>query len=85
MKLLRKKWVEDEGSGISPEKRKEMSSGGRPGVGIKGMRERVRQLGGDLVITSNGGGTVILARYPVVEGSSIADALPVPDTSIAAA
>jgi signal transduction histidine kinase len=77
--------VEDEGSGIAPEKREEMASGGTPGVGLRGMRERIRQLGGDLVITSSGTGTVILARLPVVESSSMAEGLPVPDTSIAAA
>jgi signal transduction histidine kinase len=77
--------VEDEGSGISPEKREEMAAGGTPGVGIRGMRERIRQLGGDLVITSSGTGTVILARLPAVESSSMAEGSPVPDTSIAAA
>jgi sensor histidine kinase regulating citrate/malate metabolism len=77
--------VEDEGSGIAPEKREEMSSGGTPGVGIRGMRERMRQLGGDLVITSNGTGTIIPARLPADEAASNADALPVPDDSIAAA
>jgi signal transduction histidine kinase len=77
--------VEDDGSGIDPEKREEMSSGGMPGVGIRGMRERVRQLGGDLVITSNGTGTVVLARLPAVEASLNGDALPFPDDSIAAA
>jgi signal transduction histidine kinase len=77
--------VEDEGSGISPEKRAEMASGGTPGVGIRGMRERIRQLGGDLVITSSGTGTVILARLPAVESSSMAEGVPVRDTSIAAA
>jgi len=77
--------VEDEGSGISPEKREEMASGGTPGVGIRGMRERIRQLGGDLVITSSGTGTVILARLPAAESSSLAEGLPVQGTSIAAA
>jgi len=77
--------VGDEGSGISPEKREEMASGGTPGVGIRGMRERIRQLGGDLVITSSGTGTVILARLPAAENSSLAEGLPVRGTSIAAA
>ena len=77
--------ISDKGKGIPPEKREEMSSAGTPGVGIRGMRERIRQLGGDLVITSNGTGTIIPARLPADEAASNADALPVPDDSIAAA
>src|SRR5262249_35746066 len=34
------------------------------GVGIAGMRERLRQLGGDLDIASDTGGTVVTARLP---------------------
>ena len=65
--------VEDEGKGIPPEKRAAMDSGGTPGVGIRGMRERLRQLGGTLEINSNGRGTVVVARLPVVSTSSVAD------------
>src|SRR5580693_1851026 len=46
--------VEDRGKGIPPEKREVMESGGTLGVGIRGMRERLRQLGGSLEINSNG-------------------------------
>jgi signal transduction histidine kinase len=77
--------VQDEGSGIPPEKREAMASGGTPGIGIRGMRERMRQLGGDLLITCNGTGTVILARLPVAESSSMAEGLPASDNSIVAA
>jgi PAS domain S-box-containing protein len=56
--------VEDRGKGIPLEKREAMDSGGTPGVGIRGMRERLRQLGGTLEINSNGGGTVVVARLP---------------------
>jgi len=38
--------VEDRGTGIPSEKLNEMISNGMPGVGIRGMRERIRQLGG---------------------------------------
>jgi signal transduction histidine kinase len=76
--------VEDEGKGISPEKLEEMASGGTPGVGIRGMRERIRQLGGELKIVSNGTGTAILARLPAIEASSTAEGSP-PNISIAAA
>jgi signal transduction histidine kinase len=57
--------VEDRGKGIPPEKQFEMGSTGTPGVGIRGMRERLRQLGGSLDIHSNGNGTLIVARLPV--------------------
>ncbi len=58
--------VEDRGRGIALEKQVEMSSTGTPGVGIRGMRERLRQLGGSLEIYSNGKGTLIVARLPLV-------------------
>ena len=36
-----------------------------PGVGIQGMRERVRQLGGRLDVRSHSRGTTVLAVLPV--------------------
>ena len=57
--------VEDQGKGIPPEKKAAMNSMGIPGVGIRGMRERLRQLGGSLEIKSNGTGTVVIAELPV--------------------
>jgi PAS domain S-box-containing protein len=57
--------VEDRGRGIPPKKQKAMDSGGTAGVGIRGMRERARQLGGTLEINSGSQGTVIVARLPV--------------------
>ncbi|MGA8437636.1 MAG: CHASE3 domain-containing protein [Candidatus Sulfotelmatobacter sp.] len=63
--------VEDRGKGIPQEKRQAMDSGGTPGVGIRGMRERLRQLGGTLEIKSNGRGTVVLARLPVARNSLV--------------
>jgi two-component system NarL family sensor kinase len=62
--------VEDRGKGISQEKQSEMASTGIPGVGIRGMRERLRQLGGSLDIHSDGKGTLIVAQLPVVATSS---------------
>jgi PAS domain S-box-containing protein len=57
--------VADRGRGIPPKKQKAMDSGGTAGVGIRGMRERARQLGGTLEINSGSQGTVIIARLPV--------------------
>ncbi len=62
--------VEDRGKGIPPEKQFELASTGTPGVGIRGMRERLRQLGGSLDIHSNGKGTVVVARLPVAVTSA---------------
>ena len=56
--------VEDHGQGMSPERLAEIQSQGT-GVGIRGMRERVRHFHGDLVIESNGSGTKICAILPL--------------------
>src|SRR6202521_1921377 len=48
--------VQDEGKGMSPAKRLEMESTGTAGVGIRGMQERLRQLGGTLEIDSGRNG-----------------------------
>jgi signal transduction histidine kinase len=52
--------VRDMGKGMSAG-----LSSGRPGVGIDGMRERLRQLGGGLSVYSNGRGTLVTADLPV--------------------
>ena len=66
--------VKDRGRGISPAKRSQMELAGRAGVGIRGMRERIRQLGGTLEIGSqrDGRGTTVIARLPIHEGSASA-------------
>ncbi len=56
--------VEDQGKGMSPERLAAIQSHGS-GVGIRGMRERVRHLHGDLLIESNGSGTKICATLPL--------------------
>jgi signal transduction histidine kinase len=57
--------VRDNGKGIPLEKLEGMTLPGTAGVGITGMRERVRQLGGGLAIDSSTSGTKITARIPV--------------------
>jgi two-component system, NarL family, sensor kinase len=57
--------VADRGKGIAPEKRYELEATGSIGVGLRGMRERIRQLGGDLEISSNPAGTVVRVRVPI--------------------
>src|ERR1700733_2644835 len=55
--------IKDGGKGIPPEKQIE-SLGGQLGVGIRGMRERLRLLGGTLEIESNSAGTTVRAILP---------------------
>jgi two-component system NarL family sensor kinase len=57
--------VTDQGCGMSPELQEKFFAGRSSGVGLRGMRERVRQLGGALQIDSNGNGTSIVAVLPV--------------------
>jgi signal transduction histidine kinase len=56
--------VSDSGRGISLERQREIAIGGG-GVGLRGMRERIAQLGGELQITSNSKGTTIEVAVPV--------------------
>jgi signal transduction histidine kinase len=63
--------IEDKGKGIPPKKLQEMASAGTPGVGIRGMQERIRQLGGNMEISSGGGGTVVTVRLPVTDSSHV--------------
>ena len=66
--------VTDNGKGIPKEVLSTLdSSGGQLGIGIRGMRERVRQLGGRLEIKSSQGGTSILAVLPVGEQAARAE------------
>jgi signal transduction histidine kinase len=54
--------VRDYGKGISPDRLAKMnSSGSDVGVGIAGMRERLKELGGRLVIESDSTGTLLKA------------------------
>ncbi len=57
--------IADRGKGIPEEKLQEMASTGTPGVGIRGMRERLRQLGGTLEIESGRSGTIVTVRLPL--------------------
>ena len=59
--------VSDEGRGISPTAM-HSSAGDRMadfGIGLRGMRERLLQLGGSLEVTSTEGGTTIRASVPL--------------------
>jgi signal transduction histidine kinase len=62
--------IADKGRGIPEQKLQEMASTGTPGVGIRGMRERLRQLGGTLDIESGRSGTVVTVRLPLEPGTA---------------
>jgi signal transduction histidine kinase len=61
--------ISDSGKGISVKKQASLSNGGAMGVGLRGMRERVKQLGGAMEIRSSSSGTVVTAILPR-EGAS---------------
>ena len=58
--------IEDAGKGIPSETESAFGLLARAGVGLRGMRERLRQLGGTLQIQSNNHGTRVTAVLPVV-------------------
>ena len=61
--------VQDEGKGIAAEKLVDLQSQGS-GVGIRGMRERVRHFGGQMDIESNRGGTKISFKFPLPQDAT---------------
>jgi len=61
--------VADAGIGFKP-LALEDGSEGQFGVGIAGMRERLRHLGGHLEINSDAGGTTVRATLPFLSGSA---------------
>jgi PAS domain S-box-containing protein len=68
--------VEDDGEGIPAQIQSKISSGELTGVGLRGMRERVRQFGGHLDVRSNGHGTRVVAVLPIPTGPGEKDKKP---------
>lgn len=56
--------VRDEGRGFNQEAQTNIAPGGVAGVGLRGMRERLRKLGGSLEIHANGRGVTVTATLP---------------------
>jgi len=73
--------IKDEGRGIPPEKLAWIQSQ-RSGVGITGMRERVRHFGGVLNIESNNKGTIVSVTLPCPT-TAVLDPETVPQDTIA--
>jgi signal transduction histidine kinase len=62
--------IRDEGRGMRPEMLRPTAIPTGAGVGVQGMRERVRELGGKLDIASRlGHGTVLSATLPLTQGN----------------
>jgi PAS domain S-box-containing protein len=62
--------IQDRGRGMSPDSRTGMSREAHPGVGISGMRERVKELGGTCVIESEPGqGVTVRVVLPLTPES----------------
>jgi signal transduction histidine kinase len=57
--------VTDFGKGVPPEVLDVISEGASLGVGIAGMRERARQLGGTLKVASSSSGATIIVFLPL--------------------
>jgi signal transduction histidine kinase len=57
--------IADSGTGIPRQKVREIEAGRASGVGLRGMRERVRQLRGSFRIRSSHKGTVVAIRLPL--------------------
>jgi PAS domain S-box-containing protein len=60
--------IRDTGKGMSPTKAIALKRGGS-GVGLRGMRERLAQVGGDLTLQSDGNGTLVTAILPLDEST----------------
>jgi two-component system NarL family sensor kinase len=55
----------ERGVGIAKNVLEQFRSSGTTGVGLAGMRERIRKLGGNSEVDSNGHGTGLLVRIPI--------------------
>lgn len=65
--------VSDQGQGIASETLELIESAGTPGVGVRGMRERVRQLGGSFHVSSRiGAGTRVNVNLPAAKAAAVA-------------
>jgi len=56
--------VQDRGKGMPVEKQQSLATDGPLGVGLRGMRERIAQLGGTLDVGPSHPGTIVTAILP---------------------
>jgi two-component system, NarL family, sensor kinase len=64
--------IQDQGKGLKPALLERLTEDwtGAPGVGLRGMNERMQQLGGRLELSSTAKGTTLTAIIPLVESSA---------------
>jgi len=78
--------IQDYGQGIPDEVLRQMNQGaGKTGVGIAGMRERVRELGGYMAIKSGSQGTLLSVLLPVIQALDVSEGETQADTKVPAA
>lgn len=64
--------IQDYGRGMSPEILRQLNEGGgKTGVGVAGMRERVRELGGYMTIQSGETGTLVSIVLPLSDSKTV--------------
>lgn len=66
--------IEDQGKGLPPEALEPDGQIASHGVGLRGMSERVRELGGKLELFSGEKGTTVRATVPVTASATISEA-----------
>lgn len=78
--------IQDYGQGMSPATLRQLNEGaGKTGIGIAGMRERVRELGGYMTIKSDPGGTLLTVVLPLAESPKSTAPGPIPVSKTSAA
>lgn len=66
--------VQDYGNGMAPETLRQLHEGaGKTGIGVAGMRERVRELGGYMTIHSDSHGTLLTVVLPLAHSSELSE------------
>jgi signal transduction histidine kinase len=65
--------IRDQGKGMSAERLSSVGGAGAAGVGLRGMRERVKGFGGEMKIVSNGTGTLIEVVVPFCDSAPVAE------------
>jgi signal transduction histidine kinase len=69
--------IRDFGRGIPPKLLERfLTSGTNVGVGLSGIRERVKELGGKLQVESSSSGTLLKIEIPIAESTPIHDEIP---------
>lgn len=68
--------IQDSGSGIPQDVLSQFQSGANVGVGLAGIRERIKELGGAFDLCSNGKGTLLKVTIPITDESGNAFTAP---------